>query len=62
MLRQIDPQLVIKRLTIVHYDHNGNITPYSVDYLESDVKKMINDYKKQMKKNEQKERRTRFQY
>ena len=62
MLQQINPQLVIKRLTIVHYDHAGNVTPYTIDYLESDVKKMINDYKKQMKRNEQKERRTRFQY
>ena len=49
MLQQINPKFNIKKLAIVHFDHDGNETEYEVDYLKDDVARMLLHYRKQNK-------------
>lgn len=47
MLQMINPSFNIKKLFIVHFDHNGGETIKEIDYLKDDVEKMCKYYKKQ---------------
>ena len=47
MLQMINPAFYIKKLILIHHDHQGNITEHEVDYLKNDVLKMCRWYKKQ---------------
>lgn len=47
MLQQINPNFNIKKLVLVHYDYQGNVTEKEVDYLKEDVIRMIRYFKKQ---------------
>lgn len=62
MIQKLNPEFVIKDLELVHFDHSGNITHYDIDYKKHEVELMINDYKKQLRQNEQRNRRSRFDY
>ena len=46
MLQHNNPDLEIKKLMLIHYDHEGNVTEHEVDYLKSDVERMLNFWKK----------------
>lgn len=48
LLQQINPDFNIKRLEIVHIDHDSNQHEYPVDYLKNDVIRMLKHYKKQL--------------
>lgn len=47
MLQKINPDFVIKKLMLIHYDHKGNVTEHEVEYLKEDVERMCKFYKKQ---------------
>lgn len=47
MLQQLDPRFNIKGLLLIHFDHQGGTTTYECEYLKDDVKRMLNDYKRQ---------------
>lgn len=47
MLQMINPKFTIKKLMIIHYDHEGGVTEYELDYLKDEVIRMCKDYKKQ---------------
>lgn len=47
MLQKLNPNFVIKKLMLVHYDHQGNVTEHEVDYLKDAVERMCKFYKKQ---------------
>lgn len=47
MLQKINPDFVIKKLLLIHYDHQGNVTEHEVEYLKEDVEKMCKFFKKQ---------------
>lgn len=49
LLQQIKPELNIKKLMLIHIDHDDKITEYSVDYLKNDVERMLKHYKKLLK-------------
>lgn len=49
LLQQIKPELNIKKLMLIHIDHNDKITEYTVDYLKNDVERMLKHYKKLLK-------------
>jgi len=49
LLQQINPDLVIKKLMLIHIDHEDKITEYTVDYLKNDVERMLKHYKKLLK-------------
>ena len=49
MIQKINPEFVIKSLTLNHYDHDGNNTLYSCSYLKDDVEKMLKHFAKQQK-------------
>jgi hypothetical protein len=62
MLQKINPNFVIKSLTLNHYDHNGNNTLYPCSYLKDDVEKMLKHFAKQNKLEQQKKKYERIQY
>ena len=49
MLQQIRPELVVRKLQLVHVDHNDKVTTYDCDYLKSDVERMLKHYYKTLK-------------
>lgn len=53
LLEKINPKFKIKKLIIVHFDHDGNETEYTCDYLKDDVTRMLLHYRREQKiKNE----------
>lgn len=48
MLQQINPDFKIKRLVLIHFDHNGGETEYEVEYLKDEVERMCRDYKRKI--------------
>ena len=49
LLQQTKPELNIKKLMLIHIDHDDKITEYTVDYLKNDVERMLKHYKKLLK-------------
>ena len=49
LLKKLCPEFVIKKLIIVHIDHDDNITEYECEYLEGAVERMLSHYKKSEK-------------
>lgn len=62
MLQKINPEFVIKSLTLNHYDHDGNNTLYPCSYLKDEVEKMLKHFAKQNKLENQKKKYERIQY
>lgn len=62
MLQKINPEFNIKGLILVHFDHDDNITTYQLEYLKSDVVRMLGFYKNMVKKELSKERRKRMEF
>lgn len=53
LLEKINPKFKIKKLLIVHFDHDGNETEYTCDYLKDDITRMLLHYRREQKiKNE----------
>lgn len=57
MLQKLNPDFVIKKLLLIHYDHNGNVTEHEIEYLKEDVERMCKFWKKQCLLEEIKEKR-----
>lgn len=57
MLQKVNPEFVIKKLVLIHYDHSGNVSEHELDYLRDDVERMCKSYRKQCALDEIKERR-----
>lgn len=62
MIQKLNPNYVIKDLVLVHFDHDDNMTVYHLDYLKSEVERMLTDYKKKLIRERQKEKRKRIEY
>lgn len=45
MIQKMNPEYNIKGLILIHYDHSGNVKTYQLDYLKSDVERMLAYYK-----------------
>lgn len=52
MIQKLDPRFEIKKLMLIHYDHDGGCTEYECDYLKHDVERMLAYYKKQIEHEE----------
>lgn len=52
MIQKINPKFNIKKLILIHYDHNNNETTYECEYLKNDVERMLAFYKKQLEHDE----------
>lgn len=48
MLQKLNPKFVVKKLILIHYDHQGNVTEHELDYLKDDVERMCRFYKKEV--------------
>lgn len=62
MIQQLRPDLNLKELILVHWDHSGKQTVYHMDYLKDEVEKMFKHYKKEVVKEKQKARYKRIEY
>lgn len=62
IIQKINPEFVIKSLTLNHYDHDGNNTLYPCSYLKDDVEKMLKHFARQNKLENQKKKYERIQY
>ena len=51
LLQKINPKYKIKKLALIHFDHDGNEIEYEVEYLKEDVARMLLHYRKQNKVN-----------
>lgn len=57
LIKKIDPRFNIKKLILMHHDHDGNYTEHECEYLEKEVEAMLLYYKKQLKHEKFKESR-----
>lgn len=57
MLQKLNPEFNVKRLMLIHYDHQGHVTEHELDYLKTDVERMCQYYKRQMLLEESREKR-----
>lgn len=49
MIQHNNPDLNIRRLKLVHYDHQGNVTEHELEYKKDTVERLIRYWKKQGK-------------
>lgn len=49
LLQNINPKFKIKKLVIIHFDHDGNETEYQCEYLKEDVARMLLHYRRDKK-------------
>lgn len=47
MIQQLNPDYVIDELILIHFPHEGGQVIYKLDYLKSEVEKMLRHHKKQ---------------
>ena len=57
-----NPNLFLKGLYIVHFDHNGNETTHQCEYLKDEVERMLTFYKKDLKHNSFKQQMEKITY
>ena len=62
MLQKLNPEFVIEKLYINHYDHNNKNTIMECPYLKAEVENMLKHYKKQLIKDKQEARRKPIEY
>ena len=62
LLKKINPEFNIKKLMIIHYDHDGNENHYELDYLEKEIESLIKFYKKDTALKERKNSRKQIEY
>lgn len=48
LVQLINPDFVIKKLMIIHYDHDGKVTNYDIEYKKKEVELMLKNYKKKL--------------
>ena len=48
IVKEQNPDLIIDELRIVHFTHDGEVNEYVLEYLKSDIEKMLKYYKKQL--------------
>ena len=48
ILQQINPEFVIKGLSLIHIDRQGKQTEYPLEYCKNDVERMIKHYRKEL--------------
>ena len=62
MIKKEHPELNVKSLTLIHYDHKDKMTLYDLPYLEKDVERMLAYYKGKMLKEEMYEKLKPIEY
>lgn len=62
MIQKIDPRFEIKKLLLIHYDHDGQYSEYECEYLKNDVERMLAFYKKQIANDEFKKQNERITF
>ena len=62
MVQKLNPDFVIKDLILVHFDHQNNQTIYHLDYLKAEVERMLKHHKKEVIKEEQRNKRKPIEY
>ncbi len=62
MIQKYNPDFNIKKLMLIHYDHDGNVTEHEVDYLKDSVEKILVDYKKLIVKEQRADRNKKIEF
>ena len=62
MIQKYNPNFNIKKLMLIHYDHEGNVTEHEVDYMKDHVERMLKDYKKSVITEQRKFRNKRIEF
>ena len=62
MIEKNYPGVVINKLVIIHYDHEGNCTPYECEYLKNEVERMLDFYKRETEYNKLMESRKKISF
>ena len=52
MIQQLNPELNVRELKLIHIDRNGKQTVHPLEYRKDDVERMIKHYAKSLKTQE----------
>ena len=56
----MNPDFIIEKLTLIHYDHSDKVSTHEVEYRKSDVEKVLRDFGKKMVKEQQEQKEQLF--
>jgi hypothetical protein len=62
MLEKNNPEFNIKKLVLVYFDHQGNVSTHEVQYLKNDVERMLAEYRKMLKQEEREAKRKKIEF
>lgn len=62
MVQQMNPEFEIKKLYLIHYDHNNKQTIYECDYLKDKIEALISHYGKNVKHEQELSKYERIEY
>ena len=62
MIQKMNPDFIIEKLTLIHYDHSDKVSTHEIEYRKTDVEKVLKDFDKKMIKEQQEQKRKRFEY
>ena len=62
MVCKQNPDLEVEDLVLVHFDHNEKMTIYHMPYLFDEVEQMLKYYKREVIRNQQKQKRQRIEF
>lgn len=62
MVQKLRPDLNLKELILVHWDHSGKQTTYHLEYLKDEVEKMLKHYKKEKQREAGRAKYKRIEY
>lgn len=62
MIEKNNPKFKIKKLILVYFDHNGNVSIHEVEYLKNEVERMLAQYRKDLKQEERTAKRKRIEF
>ena len=62
MIKKNNPQFNIKKLILVYFDHDGNVSTHEVEYLKNEVERMLSQYRKELIQEERASKRKRIEF
>jgi len=60
LLQKLNPEFIIDELRIIHFQHDGQVKEYVLEYIPNDIERMLSFYKKQLEHDEFKRSNTKM--
>ena len=62
MIEKNNPDLKVTKMMIIYFDHNGGMEVHDVEYIKSDIERLLKHYAKEKRKEELAEKRKKIEF